>query len=213
MIKERKVKFNPTDRKLEWNSNGLKTKLFQYQGRDIILTQKREGHYVSYSPYSDPAHELFTCLLNYLQENDNLPELETIVLINGIPAKKTNHSPELRNAKTLTSFYLNEQLPFFQNDKIIIPSINEGAIGTDLSNFFFGYVHDKKFAIGITSDKGISVTRFHKDKEWSVGTIKNLMTLDEVDALNVLRGIYSFSPDNESLREVYNSKNTQITLP
>lgn len=106
----------------------------------------------------------------------------------------------------LKKFYLNEQLPFFKDEKIIVNSTKSGLLGTDLINHFFGYVKEDNFIIGRTTEKGLNRVMVHENKEIPLQSIEKNIILDYADALNVMRGIYFFSPNNELLKEVYNSQ-------
>lgn len=205
MGKLKKFIFNPRHRSLEWKSKSLETRLHQYEGLDIVVTQKNGDFLGSVSGYSEPGHNLFACLLRFLKEKNNFPTLEEISTINQYAARETNNRDSFARVEFLLQGY-EEQLPFFEDDKIKICSDNFGFVGGGRFNSFFAYVKKDNIILATNVDEGLPVVLVGENNEIPHGYARNLITLDQQDALIVMKGIYMFSPFNSVLKELYNWK-------
>ena len=180
----------------KWISGSSYIHLFQNQGLDIGIIQG--NNYPSFTTYSDPAHEIFVSLISYLKQNNNTPKLEDIASINGIPSKERNVSLSTISDTLLKNFCFQEKLPCLENDKIIIKSMNFGEIGGNLDYFYQGYTSNNNYVIGIKNQGNIELILNEK----KISTIKPIITLNQNDALNIIKGIYFFSPNNALLKEL-----------
>ena len=205
-MKEKKIIVNKYD--FTWNSGKSKTTFYQEQGVDIRIMQ--EDYTKMYAPYSHPAHQLFACILRYFIQLDDYPKLEQINNINKLPRQDSNWCDGNVPARILIKTYLNEELPSFENEKIKITSIiNTGWIGSTLSGGsleYCCYVKDESFIIGSLDSIGIERVLVTTKGEEFFDIVKPIMIFDDGDALNILKGIYYFSPNKQLLREVYNSR-------
>jgi hypothetical protein len=206
MVEEKAVEFEQNSRTYIWNSEGIENKVMIVQGTDFRLMQKRDEEWFRFGSYSMPGYKLYACLLRYFSEISDYPELEQITNLNGIHARET--SSDNVNLRNLIKFYLNPKLPYYEDDKIKLESLRELEIGGTTSIRFLGYRKEDKFVISEFSEKGTEIVLVQGDEERLYGNAKDVILLDKGDALNVLKGIYYFSKNNQALKEMYNTGST-----
>ena len=198
-----KIELDLGEKIIEWNSSKYKTQLYKHQGIDLRMTQESEGVMKTYNPYANASHELFANLLNYLKDVHELPNFKLINSINNKFPDKSSNSIGTQHTRALINFYAKEKLPIFEDGKVKLVSIHNGHTSDAKNESYCGYINDKNFIIGVVGNEGLPLIEMNGKHSTNIET---RIILDKNDAIITLKGIYFFSPNNESLKKVYESK-------
>lgn len=207
MVHVRRERFNQ-DEGLTWERGAVRTRIFQAQGFDIVITQKKRGQpQHSVWMYSEPGYFLFASMLNYHRTVvGDLPPVEELqhVLGNrsgfyaeGYPVEDSAVMSELNAdmAECVEGIVLREgtKRPLFV-----------GAYRGEVS--YSGVKEEDKFVIASfpsqTSDIKVVTRTPERDIE---RPMRREVVLHPDDAMRVMKTIYFFAGDKKGLEGVYTS--------
>jgi hypothetical protein len=199
------------EREFQWERDDVLTKVYNSDDGDFVIEQRRSGETHAVSHYRDQGTMLFAAAMMYHIEMHGSPP--TLEVINNIQRHTTPHHKKEDDGDMSKRYFVGKKVPQCVDgtvtltlDETFITDSGYDAAQNPYQVFREGddLVIGRGTKTGEESEFGFknggNGEQIHADLQW-----KRQIILPKEDALRLLKGIYYFASDKETLHDVHAS--------